>query len=530
MTPTFELANKDIEHRPKTHSAHFLPPTTLERSSTNLHHIRRPCVCLFLLLPYVPTQLSSPILMLEYLCVLCEQRTNDVDMNRSEVGLNEAPVAMMASSPTATADGSPLVRPIARFAPRQSPTSGSSDARVPLKKRAIRECFGGDDNEIPEPPRLRRQKVIYWRPSGLQSRGEHTNDHVVCLFASDGADLRTGLDSRPMTIPQLGYKNKTTKSRGDAVPLFGSWSREPLFVDDDNDTEMELESLTNLHSTQQGRPGWTEMQSFAVTPSPHPMEIAQSPPLFPLPPQYGDTSTTTMSPPVLQYYLDPNADADADMRELDQEGRDWFISSKMNELTRLHKHEYESQHEYQQCEFQRDYVEGMDMHHRHDFSPNKSDQPLLVKLPSFPKPGGTIQDLMQELIIPTPDPTPPRDFGVHHHGHGYSHPRSISNNDHYDPNISMTQHPGAFPTTNGWFEKTTNGWLKTNSSFSPARVDHANNSDGNDVNSSSENCDSATAHDQPLLWASNAEQSSAFAPGQATLDWYYGTGYYNASV
>jgi hypothetical protein len=84
-------------------------------------------------------------------------------MSRSEIGLNETPVAMMASSPTATVDGTSLVRPIARFASPHT-SSGCRDARVPLKKRAIRECFGGDDNEIPEPPKG-HSMATFWTPA-----------------------------------------------------------------------------------------------------------------------------------------------------------------------------------------------------------------------------------------------------------------------------------------------------------------------------------------------------------------------------
>jgi hypothetical protein len=454
-------------------------------------------------------------------------------MSRSEIGLNETPVAMMASSPTATTGGTSLVRPIARFASPHA-SSGSSDARVPLKKRAIRECFGGDDNEIPEPPRLRRQKVIHWRPSGFQPWGECADDHPispVILFASMAADFQTGLDSKPTSIPQLGYNNKTTKSRGVPLPLFGVWSREPLFVDDDTDTEMELESFAKPHTTQEkGRTGWTEMQSFAITPSPHPMELAQSPLPFQVLSEHDGAPTSPVSPPPLQYYHD--MDADADMGVLDQEGSDWFISSKMNELTRLHKHEYE--HEYEPCEFvhEYDYAGGMGMQQHYDSSPDKSGNPLLAKLPGFPEPGGTIQDMMEELIIPTPDPTPPRDFGVHHLHHGHHRSSIGSNNDHYDPAISMMQHPGAYAATNGWFA--TNSSLSparidqaNMSSFSAARIDQASNNDG--ING---NCDSiATAHaggNWPLFWASNGECSSAFAPGQAR-EWY-GAGYYNASA
>jgi hypothetical protein len=240
----------------------------------------------------------------------------------------------------------------------------------------------------------------------------------VRLFASKGVDLQIEPESKP------GYNNKNTKSRGDAVPLFGSWSREPLFVDDDSDTdsEMELESFTKPHTTQQGRTGWTEMQSYAVTPSPHPMDIAESIPSFPVPSEHGgDIPTSPVLPLPLQYYHD--TDADAHMGVLDQEGSDWFISSKVNELTRLHKHEdehdYDYDYDYEQCEFEHehDYAGDMDMHHHHDFSPNKSGHP-------------TIQDMMKELIIPTPSPTPPPDFGVHNCSTG-------SNNDHYDPDISM---------------------------------------------------------------------------------------------
>jgi hypothetical protein len=38
----------------------------------------------------------------------------------------------------------------------------------------------------------------------------------------------------------------------------------------------------------------------------------------------------------------------------DQEGSDWFISSKVNELTRLHKHEdeHDYDYDYEQCEFE----------------------------------------------------------------------------------------------------------------------------------------------------------------------------------
>jgi hypothetical protein len=417
-------------------------------------------------------------------------------MNRYEIGLNEAPVTMRASNPAAIAGATSLVRPVARFALRQTTncsSSSGSDARVPLKKRAIREGFCGDNDEIPEPPRLRRQRVIYW--------GEDTSDRPMApfnLFASEGVDFQIG----------LGCNNKKMKSRGDAVPLFGSWNREPLFVDDDTDSEMELESLTKLPSTQQGRVGWTEMQSVAVTPSPHPMETTQSPPPFPVVSQRGDVPTTPMSPPPLQYYLD----ADADVDVVDQEGSDWFISSKMNELTRLHKHEGEYEYEDDQCEFEHDYAADMDMHHRHDSSPNKSGHPLLAKLPGFPKPGGTLQDMMKELIIPTPNPTPPpSDFGVHHH---HYHGR-----DNNDPTIFTMQHPGAFATTNGWFE--------INSSFSPARIDRVDNNDGNDI-MTSENHDSTATGDQPLFLANTAGRiSSAFAPGQAR-NWY-GAVNYNAS-
>jgi hypothetical protein len=428
------------------------------------------------------------------------KRTN-VHMSRSEVGgFNEAPVAMMATSPVAgAAGGASLVRPIARLAtPRTS--SGISDARVPLKKRALRECFGGEDDEIPEPLRLRRQKVIHWRPSELQPWSEHAKNRPVRLFTSEVVDLEIESDSQPMTIPQVGYSNKNMKSRRDAVPLFGSWNREPLFVDDDTDSEMELESFTKPHTTQQGRAGWTEMQSFAVTPSPHPMDIAQSPPPFQVPSQNGDAPTSPVSPrPPLQYYHD--IDANADMGVSDQEGSDWFISSKVNELTRLHQHEDEHEYNYEQCEFEHehDYAGGMDMHHLHDSSPNKSGHPLLAKLPGFPKAGGTIQDMMKELIIPTPNPTPPRDFGVHHHPNGQG-----SNNDHHGPHISVRQHPGAYATTYGWFE--------TNSSFSPARIDQANNNDGNDSISNSGNHDSTASGNQLLSWASIGERSTAFSP------------------
>jgi hypothetical protein len=456
-------------------------------------------------------------------------------MSRSEIGLNEAPVAMMCvSSPATAAGATSLVRPIARFAlPRTPNSTSSNDApREALKKRAIRECY---DHEIPEPPPLRRQKVIHWRPSALQSRGEHPNDRPISLFsllASERVDLQIELDSsKPMTTPQLGYKD-----RGNAVPLFGSWSREPLFVDeDDTDSEMELESLTKSSlSKQHGRAGgWTstEMQSVAVTPSPHPMEIAQSPPPFPVLSQHDNVPTSPISPPPLQYFVDG---VDADVGMLDQEGSDWFISSKINELTRLHKHEYEYENE--QCEFEPDYVGSMDMmHHSHDLSPNKSAHPLLAKLPGFPKPGGTIQDMMKELIIPTPKPTPPRDFVHHDHDHDHDHDGrlhhsfSSSNNDHYDPAIPMMQHPGAFATTN-------NAWFETNhSSFSPARINHdANNNNNNNNNDG--NCDSSSDHHagdpQPLFLAHTAGRvSSAFGPGQHVRDYWHGAGYryYNGS-
>jgi hypothetical protein len=265
-----------------------------------------------------------------------------------------------------------------------------------------------------------------------------------------------------------------------------------------------------------------EMQSFAVTPSPHPMDLAQSPLPFQVSSEHGDAPTSPISPPALQYYHD--MDVDANMGVLDQEGSDWFISSKMNELTRLRKYEVEHEYDYEPCEFvhECDFAGGMDMQHHHDSSPNNSGHPLLAKLPGFPKPGGTIQDMMKELIIPTPDPTPPRDFCVHHLHHGHHHISSTgSNNDHYDPNISMMQHSGAYAATNAWYE--------TKSSFSPARIDQANNNDGND--GISEVCDStAAAHaarDRPLCLASSAERSSAFAPGQAR-EWY-GAEYYNAS-
>ena len=444
-------------------------------------------------------------------------------MSRSEIGL-----VAMVSSPTTTASGTSLVRPIARLASPHTGSSSSSDARVPLKKRAIRECFGGDDDEIPEPPRLRRHKVIHWRPSGLQPWSAHTNNLPVRLFMTEGVDLQIESDSKPTTIAQLGYSNKNTKSRGNAVPLFGSWNREPLFVDDDTDSEMELESFTKPHITQQGRVGWTEMQSFAVTPSPHPMDIAQSPPPFQVPSEHGDAPTSPVSPPPIQYYH--GTDTDVDM-----EGSDWFISSKVNELTRLQKYEgnkHEYEYEHQQCEFERerDYAEGMGMHHHRTSSPNKSDHPLLAKLPGFPKAGGTIKDMMKELIIPTPNPTPPRDFGVRHQHNGHHRSITGSKNDHHGPDISMMQHPGAYATTNGWFE-TNSSFSPARidqaniSSFSPTRIDHADNNDGND--GISENHDSAAAGDRPVFWASNTKHSSAFAPGQVR-DWH-GAGYYNAA-
>jgi hypothetical protein len=434
-------------------------------------------------------------------------------MSRSEVGLNETPVVLMASSPAATAGGTPLVRPIARFASPHA-SSGSSDPRVPLKKRAIRECFDGDDNEIPEPPRLRRQKVIRWRPSGFQSWGEGADDQVISpvnLFASKAAaDFQLGLDSKPTTITQRGYNNKNTKSRGGAIPLFGVWSREPLFVDDDTDTEMELESFANPHTSHgEGRIGWTELQSFAITPSPHPMDLAQSPLPFQVPSEHCDAPTSHVSLPPLQYYHDTDADTDADtdMGGLDQEGSDWFISSKTNELTRLPKYEEEHEHEdqYEPCDFvhEYDYAEGMNMHYRQDSSP------LLAKLPGFIKSGGTIEDMMKERILPTPDPTPPRESGVHHLHYEHHRGSTGSNNDYYDPATSMMQHPGAYATTNAWFE--------TNSSFSPARIDYENNNDGND--SISGNHDSASACVQPLFFAGSAGRSSAFAPNQVR-DWH----------
>jgi hypothetical protein len=132
--------------------------------------------------------------------------------------------------------------------------------------------------------------------------------------------------------------------------------------------------------------------------------------------------------------------------------------------------------------------------------------------------------MMKELIIPTPNPTPPRDQEHHRISTG-------NNNDHHDPDISMMQYPGAYAATNSWFA--------TNSSFSPARIDQANNSlfsptridhhvDNNDGNDGiSENCDSTADGDQPLFWTSNMEHSSAFAPGRVR-DWH-GAGYYNAS-
>jgi hypothetical protein len=478
------------------------------------------------------------LLTAEGVYVISTVLSTPVDMNRSN--LKEAPVAMASRSPAATAGSTTrLVRPIARFAPSNTSSSSSGGSRMPLKKRTVHECLcsDGDDNEILEPPPLRRQVAIYWRPSRL--------DAWSGIPVPAAAYNYTPTTSNTNTTPRLGYKSGTSivqKSSGDAAPLFGScWSREPLFVDDlvggattgnhyhdyedmafclGGDSEMEeIESSTTKPRSTQAAGGMGKM--VAVTPSPHPMDIAQSPPPF-LQQQQQTDPTSPMSPippPPLHYFHSTDA--------LDQEGSKRSISITMNEVTCVYEHEHEF---------------AGDVNRHHDYSPIDDDNggvPLLAKLPCFIKPGATAEDVMEELIIPTPHPTPPRDFGGHFH-HRHSSSSSIA---YYDPAASMMPHPGAFATTDGWFE--------TNSSFSPARIDFENknkNTDNKiDCSSSSGNCSTATtvpafhprenstatAHnatdkDQPLFLANsnNSGNSSAFASGQAPRDWH--GGYYNA--
>jgi hypothetical protein len=102
----------------------------------------------------------------------------------------------------------------------------------------------------------------------------------------------------------------------------------------------------------------------------------------------------------------------------------------------------------------------------------------------------------------------------------------------------MMQHPGAYATTNAWFETNSSFSparidltdnplfspaqidLSSNSSFPPARIDHVSNNDGDDGIIEAYN--SASLRECRRFLASKGTRSSAFAPGQVRDG--YGTG------
>lgn len=425
-------------------------------------------------------------------------------MNRSP-GIHGPPPPtppLRAASPGARR--TTLLRPIARLPSSSvdgysSSSCGSCSNSIvhgSFKKRAIRSASSTELPElVPEPSPLRRQVATHAFMSWNDA--SESSDWPTSNFVS--IDAMAWLQ----TIPG-GLSGGSGDDASRTTPLFGTRSQKSLFLDspDDAITASFRSDLHLLHAPNKPRrPHHRDSElevayltqprkkaavsgknSVAVTPSPHPFDV----------------STALTSDEAIRHTTNET------YRKLNN--ADTFVGPRIYDTG--HSNIF---HQEGFTPFQNDYESP----HAASEAVEDSMYPLIVKLPGFiPQTGATIQDVMDELIYPTPDASPPSSCDV----------QSTTSSDIFGSDMAVAPGMDDGDDVSTIHNEALAGWFGTN----PALGDVGTASAGNSVMPAAVaqpefNCQAiapevAATGDHPFFLANNSF-SSAFAPGQVRGQW-----------